>query len=133
MKNHIKGCIRGELACNFTISYTPPWVFFKIFKCCKWYQIAQSIRFFKLVIFSFLQSFFWDCSVMKMTGNCIYKEHKITKSRATSFCQKQQKNSWKWLWLKNLSYVVQEHLDQKTTYYPKKKKKKYHLFAQSQQ
>ena len=61
---------------------------------------------------------------MKMTGNCIYKEHKITKSRETSFCQKQLKNSWKWLWLKNLSYVVQEHLDQKTTYYPKKKKEK---------
>ena len=58
-----------------------------------------------------------------MTGNCIYKEHKITKSRETSFCQKQLKNSWKWLWLKNLSYVVQEHLDQKTTFYPKKKEK----------
>ena len=78
---------------------------------------------FQISHFLFFAVFFWDCSVMKMTGNCICKEHKITKSRATSFCQKQQKNSWKWLWLKNLSYVVQEHLDQKTTFYLKKKRK----------
>ena len=31
------------LACNFTKSKTPPWVFFTFFKLCKWYKIAQSI------------------------------------------------------------------------------------------
>ena len=30
-------------ACNFTKSYTPPWVFFPFFKLYKWYQIAQRI------------------------------------------------------------------------------------------
>ena len=29
------------LACNFTKSNTPPWVFFTFFKLYKWYQIAQ--------------------------------------------------------------------------------------------
>ena len=29
------------LACSFTKSNTPPWVFFTFFKLCKWYQIAQ--------------------------------------------------------------------------------------------
>ena len=27
-------------ACKFTKVNTPPWVFFTIFKLCKWYQIA---------------------------------------------------------------------------------------------
>ena len=31
------------LACNFTNSNTPPWVFFLFFKLNKWYQIAQRI------------------------------------------------------------------------------------------
>ena len=30
-------------ACNFTKSNTPPWIFFTLFKLCKWYQIAQSV------------------------------------------------------------------------------------------
>ena len=29
------------LACNFTKSNNPPWVFFTFFKLCEWYQIAQ--------------------------------------------------------------------------------------------
>ena len=29
--------------CTFTKSNIPPWVYFKFFKLCKWYQIAQSI------------------------------------------------------------------------------------------
>ena len=33
------------LACNFTKSNTPPWVFFTFFKFRKWYQIAQSITY----------------------------------------------------------------------------------------
>ena len=35
----------GAKACNFTKSNTPPWVFFKYFKLCKWYQIAQHIAY----------------------------------------------------------------------------------------
>ena len=31
------------LACNFTKSNTPPWVFFTFLKLYKWYQIAQNI------------------------------------------------------------------------------------------
>ena len=30
---------------NFTKSSTLPWVFFTLFKFCKWYQIAQSITY----------------------------------------------------------------------------------------
>ena len=30
------------LACNFTKSNTPPWVFFTFFKWYNWYQIAQN-------------------------------------------------------------------------------------------
>ena len=30
------------LACTFTKSNTPPWVFFTLFKLYKWYQIAQA-------------------------------------------------------------------------------------------
>ena len=33
------------LACNFTKSNTPPWVFFTFFKLCKWCQIAQNITY----------------------------------------------------------------------------------------
>ena len=33
----------GLLACNFTKSNTPPWVFFTFFKLYKWYQNAQNI------------------------------------------------------------------------------------------
>ena len=33
------------LACNFTKSNTPPWVFFTFFKLYRWYQIAQNITF----------------------------------------------------------------------------------------
>ena len=36
--------LRAE-ACNFTISNTPPCVFFTFLKLCKWHQIAQSIIF----------------------------------------------------------------------------------------
>ena len=31
------------LACNFTKSNTPPWMFFTFFKLCKWFQITQRI------------------------------------------------------------------------------------------
>ena len=31
------------LACNFTKSNTPPWVFFTFFKLYRWYKIAQRI------------------------------------------------------------------------------------------
>ena len=33
------------LACNFTKSNTPLWMFFSFFKLYKWYQIAQSVLF----------------------------------------------------------------------------------------
>ena len=33
------------LACNFTKSNTPSWVFFMFFKLYKWYQIAQNITY----------------------------------------------------------------------------------------
>ena len=36
----------GGLACKFTKSNTPPWVFFTFFKLLKWYQIAQSVSYF---------------------------------------------------------------------------------------
>ena len=32
-----------DLACNFTKSNTPWWVFFTFLKWCKWYQILQSV------------------------------------------------------------------------------------------
>ena len=35
--------IHGEIACNFTKSNTPPWMFFTFFKLYEWYQIAQRI------------------------------------------------------------------------------------------
>ena len=38
VKLHVK-------AWNFTKSYTPPWVFFTLFKLYKWYQILQSITY----------------------------------------------------------------------------------------
>ena len=37
------------LACNFTKSNTPPWVFFTFFILCKCYQIAQRITIMKSV------------------------------------------------------------------------------------
>ena len=46
----------GVLACNFTKSSTPPWVFFVFFKLYKWYEIAQSVTFSHdmcVVVFSF--------------------------------------------------------------------------------
>ena len=33
------------LVCNFTKNDIPPWVFFTLFKLCKWYQIAQNITY----------------------------------------------------------------------------------------
>ena len=33
--------IEKALACNFTKSNTPPWVFFTFFKLYKWYHMAQ--------------------------------------------------------------------------------------------
>ena len=33
------------VACNFTKSVTPPWVFFTFFKFCKWYQIAKIVTY----------------------------------------------------------------------------------------
>ena len=35
--------------CKFTKSNTPPWMFFTIFKLCKWYQIVQRITFIHTV------------------------------------------------------------------------------------
>ena len=34
-----------NIACKFTKSDTPPWLFFTFFKLCKWYQIMQSITY----------------------------------------------------------------------------------------
>ena len=39
------------LACNFTKSYTPPWVLLTFLKLYKWYQIAQSITYIYIVSF----------------------------------------------------------------------------------
>ena len=36
-------------ACNFTESNTLPWVFFTFLKLCKWYQIAHSSTYRKLL------------------------------------------------------------------------------------
>ena len=33
------------IACNFTESNNPPWVFFTFFKLYNWYQIAQRITY----------------------------------------------------------------------------------------
>ena len=44
------------LACNFTKSNTPPWVFFTFLKLNKWYQIAQNI----LYIFTSLKKRYRD-------------------------------------------------------------------------
>ena len=33
------------LACNFTKSNTPPWMFFAFFKLYNWYEIAESITY----------------------------------------------------------------------------------------
>ena len=44
-----------QLACNFTKSNTPPWVFFMFFKLYKCYQIAQYTTYLRVcVIFYFL-------------------------------------------------------------------------------
>ena len=37
--------VKLHLACNFTKSNTPRWVFFKFFKLYKLYQIAQRITY----------------------------------------------------------------------------------------
>ena len=37
-------CAIWLLACNFTKSKTPPWVFFTFFKWYKWHQIAPHIK-----------------------------------------------------------------------------------------
>ena len=36
-------------ACNFTMTNTPPWVFFTFFKLYKWYQIAQRTIYFQRI------------------------------------------------------------------------------------
>ena len=33
------------LACNFTKSNTPPWMFFAFFKLYSWYEIVESITY----------------------------------------------------------------------------------------
>ena len=38
---------------NFTKSNASPWVFFTFFKLCKWYQIVQSITYFKFFLDNF--------------------------------------------------------------------------------
>ena len=38
------------LACNFTKSNTPPWVFFMFLKLYKWYRMAQCITYSKRVL-----------------------------------------------------------------------------------
>ena len=37
-----------SFACNFTKSFTPPWVFFTFFKLYKWYQIQLWINFYQI-------------------------------------------------------------------------------------
>ena len=44
------------LACNFTKSNTPPWVFFAFLKLYKWYQIAQIITY----MIYFVQKDIWE-------------------------------------------------------------------------
>ena len=41
----------SKVACNFTKSNTPSWVFFTFSKFYKWYQIAQSITYIIPLIF----------------------------------------------------------------------------------
>ena len=39
------GGVLSALACNFTKIKTPLWVFFRFFKLCEWYQIAQRVTY----------------------------------------------------------------------------------------
>ena len=52
------------LVVKFTKCSTPPWVFFMLFKLCKWYQIAQNITRFSLShIFQYMdriQGHIWE-------------------------------------------------------------------------
>ena len=43
VENTHRGVLLLVVACNFTKSNTPPWVFFTFFKLYKWYQIVQCI------------------------------------------------------------------------------------------
>ena len=49
------------LACNFTKSNTPPWLFFMFLKLYKWYQIAQHISY-----------------VPSMSSHCVYIRSTLT-------------------------------------------------------
>ena len=40
------------LACNFSKSSTPSWVFFVFFKWCQSYQIVQSITYLKIYLYN---------------------------------------------------------------------------------
>ena len=46
-------------ACNFTKINTPPWMFFTVFKLCKWYQVAQRITIFEEVMLYTLKDKIW--------------------------------------------------------------------------
>ena len=41
---HTFSKVAGCEVCKFTMSITPPWVFFTFLKVHNWYQIAQSIH-----------------------------------------------------------------------------------------
>ena len=41
--------VKHAWACNFTKSSTSPWVLFTVFNLYKWYHIAQSISYLKLI------------------------------------------------------------------------------------
>ena len=64
------------LACNFTKSNTPPWVFFTFFKLYKWYQIAQSITYLSREIFLRVIVGFYGifAVVMKKSGQKYFKK-----------------------------------------------------------
>ena len=66
------GCAR-LLACNFTKSNTPPWVFFTLLKLYKWYQIAQNT----INLLGFMTKWFTIQKTMLPTS-CANTHHVVT-------------------------------------------------------
>ena len=58
------------LACNFTISKTPPWVFFTFFTLYKWYQIMQSALFLTTTITYYLALTYQQGHFCRVPNNC---------------------------------------------------------------
>ena len=90
------------MACNFTKSNIPPWVFFTFFKLYKWYQMAQNITYIqywkqqrscktltyiRLSYFGSLESFYipWKYQIFRCFQE-VYKETDDIKVVNTDLC-----------------------------------------------